>query len=103
MTLSLNGNTLTIADVVRIANDASVRIELAADSVERMRASRAVVDSWVERGDVVYGVTTGFGEFANVTISRENIELLQANLIRSHAAGAGEPIEPTIMRAMMAL
>jgi histidine ammonia-lyase len=102
-TLHLDGNSLSISDVARIAYDPSIQIALADASIAAMRASRDVIDNWVEKGKVIYGVTTGFGEFANVVISRENLEHLQANLIRSHAVGAGDPIEAPIMRAMMAL
>lgn len=99
----LDGNSLTIDQVAQIAYDTSVDVTLSSDAVGRMRESRGVVDDWVERGAVIYGVTTGFGEFANVVIGREHLERLQENLIRSHSVGAGEPIEAPIMRAMMAL
>lgn len=102
-TIVLDGESLTIDDVARIAHDPSVAVALAPAAIERMRASRAVIDEWVEKGEVIYGVTTGFGEFANVVISRENLERLQENLIRSHSVGIGEPIELPVMRAMMAL
>jgi histidine ammonia-lyase len=101
--VSLDGSSLSIHDVARIARDPSLGVELAPASIEAMRASRAVVEGWVDRGAVIYGVTTGFGEFANVSISRENLERLQENLIRSHAVGAGKWIEAPTMRAMMAL
>jgi histidine ammonia-lyase len=101
--VSLDGNSLTIDQVAAIAYNPAMQVELASGAVRRMRESRAVVDDWVERGAVIYGVTTGFGEFANVVIGREHLERLQENLIRSHSVGAGEPIRPEIMRAMMAL
>ncbi len=101
--VQLDGESVTLEDIVRVALDPAVRVELDSEAVVRMRQSRAVVDDWVERGAVVYGITTGFGEFANVTIDRADLVRLQENLIRSHAAGAGEPIDPEIMRAMMAL
>jgi histidine ammonia-lyase len=102
-TIILDGNSLSISQVAQIAYDPTLQVELAELSLARMRESRAVIDNWVEHGEVIYGVTTGFGEFANVVISRENLERLQENLIRSHAVGAGDPIEAPIMRAMMAL
>jgi histidine ammonia-lyase len=102
-TISLDGDSLTISQVGLIAHDPTTRVRLDDDALARMRASRAVVDDWVERGAVVYGITTGFGEFANVVIGREHLDRLQENLIRSHSVGAGEPIAPAIMRAMMAL
>lgn len=102
-TILLDGNQLTIHDVARIASDPALVVALAPDAVERMRASRAVVEEWVEREAVVYGITTGFGEFANVVIGRADLARVQENLIRSHAVGAGEAVEPAVMRAMMAL
>lgn len=99
----LDGNTLTIAQVARIAYDPSIKVALAPDGIERMRASRAVVDDWVDRGAVVYGITTGFGEFANVVIGREHLDRLQENLIRSHSVGAGDWMPASVMRAMMVL
>ncbi len=102
-TIILDGEGLSIADVTRIAYDPTLHVELAPEAVARMRASRDVVDDWVERGAVVYGITTGFGEFANVVIGRGDLERLQENLIRSHAVGAGDPMEPEVMRAMMVL
>jgi histidine ammonia-lyase len=101
--ITLDGNSLSIHDTALIARDVSTRVELSEAAVRAMRASRDVVEGWVERGEVIYGVTTGFGEFANVVISRENIERLQENLIRSHAVGAGDWIDAPTMRAMMAL
>lgn len=101
--VQLDGESVTLEEIARVALDPELRVELAPEAIQRMRASRDVVDDWVERGAVVYGITTGFGEFANVTIGRGDLERLQENLIRSHAAGAGEPIAPEIMRAMMAL
>ena len=56
------------------------------------RRSRAVVDSLVADGEVVYGVTTGFGDLADVRIEPEQTAELQRNLVRSHAAGVGDPL-----------
>src|SRR5687768_15917665 len=103
MQITLDGNNLSISDVAHIAHDTSAQVALTPAAVTAMRASRDVVEGWVERGEVIYGVTTGFGEFANVVISRENIERLQENLIRSHSVGAGDWIAAPVMRAMIAL
>lgn len=101
--LTLDGNSLTIQQVGNIARDPSVQAELAHDALQGMHASRQLVEQWVEKESVIYGVTTGFGEFANVYINRADIEKLQANLIRSHSVGAGDPMEPDVVRAMMVL
>ncbi len=101
--LILDGNSLTIEDVRRVSNREITDISLSEIAIERVRRSRQLVEDWVERGEVIYGVTTGFGEFANVSISMENIEALQQNLLRSHAAGTGEPLSPEVVRAMLLL
>ncbi|MEY3386064.1 MAG: hutH histidine ammonia-lyase [Bacteroidota bacterium] len=103
MIISLDGTTLTIDDLERIAHDTSIRIDVAPGARERVRASRAAVDRWIDEGRVIYGMTTGFGEFANVAISRDDVERLQENLIISHSAGTGEPLPKEVVRAMMVL
>ena len=81
-----------MADLAALARGARPRIEFAADAVERVRAARAVVDGHVEAGDVVYGVTTGFGRLKNVSIQTSELEVLQRNLILSHCCGVGPPM-----------
>ncbi len=81
----------------------SPKVELTAEAVKKIRAGRNLIEKWINSGEVVYGVTTGFGEFANVKISAENNELLQENLIRSHSAGVGEPLPFFIVKTMMLL
>ncbi len=68
-----------------------------------MHASRAVVEGLVAEGATVYGVTTGFGELASVRIEPEQSAELQRNLVRSHAAGVGEPLPTDVVRAMLLL
>ena len=62
------------------------------EAADRMRASRAVIERLVADGATVYGVTTGFGDLANVRIEPEQVAELQRNLVRSHTAGVGEPL-----------
>ncbi|GAB1429985.1 histidine ammonia-lyase [Ignavibacteria bacterium] len=101
-TLILDGNSLTIETLVK-AIEIHARISLSDVARGNVRAARAVVDRWVERREIVYGVTTGFGEFANVVIPPEELELLQENLIVSHSAGAGDFLPDDIVRTMMIL
>ena len=61
------------------------------------------MEEWIHSGETVYGVTTGFGEFANVRIDPKDTERLQEHLILSHAAGAGDPLSPEVVRGMMVL
>ena len=103
MMINLDGTSLTIDDLERIANDATLSIDVSSGARERVRVARAAVDRWIDEGRVIYGMTTGFGEFANVAISRDDVERLQENLIISHAAGTGEPLTTPVVRAMMVL
>ena len=103
MVVVLDGETLTIDTLVQAAYDASVRIELSAEARARVDRARGVVDRWIAEGRVVYGLTTGFGEFANVVIPPADVHALQVNLILSHAAGMGPLLPPEIVRAMMIL
>ncbi len=94
----LSGHDLTIEQVKRIARDhEEVAIDQQAQS--RLSESREFVDRLVSEGRVVYGVTTGFGPFKDVQISKEQVRELQENLIRSHATGVGEPLPKEHVRA----
>jgi histidine ammonia-lyase len=93
---------LTIPQVIEVAYEQRT-VNLSPKSCKRINAARALVEEWIESGETVYGVTTGFGEFANVRINRKDTETLQEHLILSHAAGAGDPLPPEIVRAMMVL
>jgi histidine ammonia-lyase len=101
--LLIDGRSLTIEAVERVAGSASPRVGLAVDARERVEASRAVVDSAIADGRVVYGITTGFGALADVVIPAHRIRELQANLVRSHAAGVGEPLPEPETRAVLLL
>src|SRR6187431_1740855 len=100
--LPLTGTDLTIDNVIEVARG---RREVALDptAAERMRASRAVIDRLVDEGATVYGVTTGFGDLADVRIDAADTVALQRNLIRSHAAGVGDPLPDEVVRAMLVL
>ncbi|NUN68410.1 MAG: histidine ammonia-lyase [Bacteroidetes bacterium] len=103
MVLTLNGRSLTVEALTATATDVTRRIRLAPQAVAAMKRSRALVEEWLKNDEVIYGVTTGFGEFANVRIPFDKIETLQRNLIVSHAAGAGDPLPHEVVRAMMIL
>ena len=78
-------------------------VELAPDARERVAKARAVVDAIVERNEIVYGVTTGFGKLSDIAIPRDRLAELQVNLVRSHAAGVGDALPEREVRAMMLL
>jgi histidine ammonia-lyase len=100
--LLLDGGSLTIEDVYSVAVG-EVTVGLAGSARERIERARTVVEEVVERGDVVYGVTTGFGKLSEVAIPAERLAELQVNLVRSHAAGVGPLLGEREVRAMMLL
>ena len=64
---------------------------------------RALVDKIVAAGDAAYGINTGFGLLAQTRIPDDQLELLQRNLLLSHAAGVGEPLPDAVVRLILAL
>ncbi|MDP2791424.1 MAG: histidine ammonia-lyase [Rectinemataceae bacterium] len=98
----LDGCSLNLETLVKIARE-GMKVELDRDAEARMQASRAVVERCVEEQLVRYGITTGFGKFCDVVISKQDNAVLQKNLIMSHACGQGAPLPIPAVRAMMAL
>ncbi|HEV8599910.1 MAG TPA: histidine ammonia-lyase [Gemmatimonadales bacterium] len=102
-TLVLDGRSLTVPEVVRVARDSRARVAIAPAALSELARSRAVLEHAIERGEVLYGVNTGFGKLANIRIEPDQLERLQTNLIRSHAAGVGAPFPAEIVRSMLLL
>jgi histidine ammonia-lyase len=98
----LDGSSLTIQAVYEVAVNGA-RVELASESRDRMNRTQAVVAGIIERGDVVYGVNTGFGKLSEIAIPLDRLADLQVNLVRSHAAGVGPFLPIREVRAMMLL
>lgn len=98
----ITGNTLTLEDVVSVCRENAL-VVLSDEARERVVQSRQVVDDLVEEGAKVYGITTGFGKFSDVTITLDECKLLQKNLIITHAVGAGEPFARDVARGIMLL
>ncbi len=101
-TVIVDGGPLSRDQVLAVARG-TARAEPGPDLEERMGPARAVVEAAVESGEVVYGITTGFGALASTSIGRDQTEALQYNLVRSHAAGVGEKLPDRIVRAMLLL
>src|SRR5262245_45834644 len=99
MSVPLNGRGLALEEVVRVARGREP-VEIGAEVAARMRASRKVVEEALASGTAVYGVNTGFGELKNRHIAKGDLKELQRNLLRSHAAGVGEPMAVDAVRAM---
>ena len=99
----LDGHSLTIESVVRVARDPNVRVTLDPGARRTLLDSRKLVDAAIDSGQTIYGINTGFGKLANVRVSSDHIDQLQTNLIRSHASGVGTPLSPAVVRAVMLL
>ncbi|MFZ1464694.1 MAG: histidine ammonia-lyase [Anaerolineae bacterium] len=101
--LVLDGQSLTIAQVVRVAQAAPGTLHLRLDDAAqaRVRRAQAAVEQIIAQEQVVYGITTGFGAFKNIFISPEQTTQLQRNILMSHAVGVGAPFPTNVVRAMM--
>ena len=100
--LLLTGRDLTIDQVIEVARGRRA-VAVDPEAADRMRASRAVIERLVAEDTTVYGVTTGFGDLADVRIEPSRTAELQRNLVRSHAAGVGDPLPDDAVRAMLLL
>ena len=102
MAVIINGRDLTVEEVIRVCRGYE-KGEIAPEAKEAVIKARNYIEKKLEEGAVIYGLTTGFGKFANVVISREEAEQLQKNLIISHTCAMGEPYETKYVRAAMLL
>jgi histidine ammonia-lyase len=100
--VTLDGTSLTLEALARIS-DGNEDVALAPDAAARVDRARAVVQAKASGAAAVYGVNTGFGALAETAIPRDQLGALQLNLLRSHAAGVGEPLPVRAVRASMAL
>ena len=100
--LHINGNDLTLENVREVAVDRRA-VLLSADARELVDQARAVVDEIVASNKVAYAITTGVGKLSDVRIAGDQIIELQANIVRSHAVGVGDPLSTAETRAMMLL
>ena len=101
-TIEIDGSSLTLDDI-RAAAERQAKFAIAPAARQKMQKARELVERMIQSGETVYGVTTGFGVFADVTISPGNVLELQRKLIISHCAGVGDPYPPAVSRAMMLL
>ena len=99
----LDGEGLTFEQVLVVANGKAGEplVALADNAKEKVNACARAVDTLLERGEIAYGITTGFGAFKDKIISREEVELLQRNIVVSHAVGVGNPFDTATVRAIM--
>ena len=98
--ISIDGNSLTLAEVVRVARQRET-VEISPAGRQQLAASRAIVDKLLDSAKPVYGISTGFGNLSQIWISPEEREALQRNLILSHAAGVGDYLPEDVVRTAM--
>ncbi|MFG0284807.1 MAG: histidine ammonia-lyase [Phycisphaerales bacterium JB039] len=98
-TVILDGSPLTLLQVEAVARR-SARVELAPQAAEGLTRARAIVERALADGRPHYGVTTGFGSLSRKRLAPEQLRQSQLNLIRSHAAGVGEPLPLETVRAV---
>ncbi len=100
--ISIGFDGMTLEDLTVIARGGA-RVRLGQGAEKRIRKTRALVDKWVEDEKTIYGITTGFGALSDVVISKKDTRLLQENVLMSHSAGVGKPLDEEIVRAVVAL
>ena len=103
--VALDGESLSMDGVVEVADawehPETVHVELTPQATQRVRSCREAVEHIVARGEVAYGITTGFGAFKDRVISADQTAQLQRNLLLSHAVGVGLPLPEATVRALM--
>ena len=102
ITVTLDGNHLTLEEVFEVA-EGKAKVRIAPTAAKGMKRSRDFVERALQKGEKIYGVTTGFGLLSDKLIDLSQIEDLQKNLIRSHSVGVGPIFDEPTTRAIMVL
>ncbi|MDA4124373.1 MAG: aromatic amino acid ammonia-lyase [Thaumarchaeota archaeon] len=102
MVVTVDGRSLTLESAIDVA-ERGVPVRVSVSSLRRMERFRSLLDHKLGRGEVVYGVNTGFGSLSDKAVRLGNLKELQLNLIRSHAAGVGNPMPLEVVRAAMVI
>ncbi len=101
-TVCLGNDGMTLKDLVAIARRGAT-VNITENAEKRLEKASALIAKWVLSEEKIYGVTTGFGDLASVNISAGDSRQLQKNLLMSHAAGVGRPLDTELVRAVTAL
>ncbi len=99
----IDGQDIQLSELDGFLSGTPPQVSLGEGAKKAMKTSRATVDAILARGQVVYGINTGFGKLANTQIDASRLEELQRNLIVSHAVGVGDPLPPAVVRFAMLL
>src|SRR5437868_10075840 len=99
----LDGESLTFEQTIAVAygKPNEPRVVLSEKAKANVKRSADAVRKLLDRGEIAYGITTGFGAFKDKIISREEVETLQRNVVLSHAVGVGQPFDVPTVRAIM--
>ena len=100
MTVSLDGNSLTINKLVSVARN-NENVQVSNDSWKKVDDCRNMLQSKIDAHEIMYGITTGIGEFSEVTLTPEQTQEFQKLLVRNHAAGIGDPMDIELVRGAM--
>lgn len=98
--LKIDGESLTPREVDRVSKKME-HVELSENCFEKIENAEKAISEIVDSGRIVYGINTGFGKLSENVISKENLRILQKNLVLSHASGTGEPLEESEVRSII--
>jgi len=98
----LTGLDLKIEDVIAICRD-NTKVIISLEVIKKINDNWKAIEEMLDRGDVMYGLNTGIGGFGNVVISKEKAGELSTRMLRAHASGYGNPVEPEIAKASLLL
>ena len=101
MTIILDGSSLTVEKLVRIAREGE-QVELEPAALERIKVCRAMLEEKIAAREIMYGTNTGIGEFSEIVLDDDQVQQFQRFLVYNHAAGIGEPAPIEVVRAAMA-
>ena len=103
MEIIINGSDLTFEQVIAVAygEPGKPRVTLSAEARANVDRAAGAVQTLLDRGEIAYGITTGFGAFKDKIISPYEAALLQRNIVLSHAVGVGKPFDVPAVRAIM--
>ncbi len=97
----IDGRSLTIEQVVKIADDPTIQVKIAPEAIANIQRAADAVQQFIQEGRIAYGITTGFGAFKDRLISADQAEKLQENIVLSHAVGVGPHLDNRTVRAMI--
>ncbi len=102
MAIIINGKNLTVEEVIRVTRHGE-KVEISPEAQAAVQRARDYVDKKLESGDIIYGLTTGFGKFSDTLVPPEEVARLQRNLIISHTCAMGNPLSKEVVRGIMLL